>query len=105
MDLPCSSQAGVDCAHREHERQEHNLKVKLPGGADLALTVISVSEDLLWGWELVGLGAGRDFLFHKEVPRLLLLPSHFVGSCFFLLGLSSHTSSFYVNVLVVKIKS
>lgn len=104
MDLSCSSQAGVDCPPREHEKQEHNLKMKLPGVADLALTVISVSEDL-WGWELAGLDAGRDFIFHKEVPRLSLLPSHFVGSCYFLVGLSSHTSSFYVNVLVVKIKS
>lgn len=68
MALLCSSQAGVDCPHREHERQEHNVKMKLPGGADLALTVISVSEDLLWGWELVGLGTGSDFVFHKELP-------------------------------------
>lgn len=67
--------------------------MKLPGGAVLALTVISVSEDFLWNWELVVLGAG------VLLPWLSRLPYHglYISCLTFY--------SFYENVLVVKIKS
>lgn len=67
-----------------------------------SLTTFSGAGNL-WVWvQEVTSSSIRNF--HKEFPRLSLLPSHFVGSGCFLLGLSCHTS-FYENILVVKIKS